>query len=66
MYSDDSEIENLDPIGEVSSMDDTFIQNSLVGMKINYLNVMVVGASNSGKSHFSKFLFENCFEKKFE
>lgn len=51
---------------DVNAIDDTFNQGQLVKMKVNYLNVMVLGASKSGKFNFSKFLFEHCFEKKFE
>lgn len=30
------------------------------------MNVLVVGASHSGKFNFSKFIFEHCFGKNFE
>lgn len=48
---------------ESYAMDDTFVVFK-PKYKISYLNVIVVGASKSGKSDFTKFLFQECFQRK--
>ena len=52
--------------GEMNAIDDNFNYNETQKMKIKYLNILVVGGQKSGKFYFTKFLFENCFDKKFE
>lgn len=67
-FSDDESdgiILNQNHFNESHAMDDaTRMVNPK--LKINYLNVIVVGASRSGKFNFTKFLFEDCFHKNFE
>ena len=53
-------------LGDVNAVDDTFNNGNMGKMKVNYLNVLVVGASRSGKFNFCRFLHEHCFDKKFE
>ena len=50
----------------MNAIDDTFDYNESHKIKIKYLNILVVGAPKTGKFYFTKFLFENCFNKKFE
>lgn len=52
--------------GEMNAIDDTFKSHDIQKIKIKYLNILVVGAQKTGKFYFTKYLFENCFCKKFE
>lgn len=47
-------------------MDDTFNMTDSIKKKVNYFNILVIGAEKTGKFNFTKFLFEHCFKKKFE
>lgn len=51
---------------DLNALDDTFNTQDPSKIKVNYFNVLVVGASKSGKFSFTRFLFEHCFQKKFE
>lgn len=55
-----------DFLGEQNAMDDSFTFADTQKTKVNYFNILVIGAQKTGKFNFIKFLFEHCFKKKFD
>ncbi len=58
---------NLLNFGKEMVYDDTFnLSLKYSKVKTNYLNIMVIGESGTGKFDFIKLMFQHCFKKEFK